>query len=117
MSRSTVGRLRDIIQSADLAAQHAGDLDAITLATSAGPRDATLFRIAVVCEAASRLPAELQALAPEIPWVKVKTMRNHIVHGYWQIDFRVIVDTIENDLEPLKITTQRLIELAERTTQ
>ena len=50
-------------------------------------------------------------------WVKIKTMRNHIVHGYWQIDFRVIVDTIENDLEPLKITTQRLIELAERTTQ
>jgi uncharacterized protein with HEPN domain len=44
-------------------------------------------------------------------------MRNHIVHGYWQIDFKVIVDTVQEDLEPLKNTAQRLIELVERTAQ
>jgi uncharacterized protein with HEPN domain len=90
MSRSAVDRLRDIFQSAELAAQHADGLDATGLATTAMQRDATLFRIAVVCEAASHLPAELQALSPEIPWLSIRNMRNHIVHGYWQIDF---VDT------------------------
>ena len=117
MSRSNGDRLRDIIQSADLAAQHSGRLDAVALAATTGPRDATLFRIAVVCEAASRLPADLQALAPDISWIKIRNMRNHIVHGYWQIDFKVIVETIENDLEPLENTAQRLIELVERTAQ
>jgi uncharacterized protein with HEPN domain len=117
MSRSTGDRLRDIIQSTDLAAQHTGDLDAIALAATVGPRDATLFRIAIACEAASRLPVELQALAPEIPWGRIRSMRNHIVHGYWQIDFKAIVDTIQEDLEPLKNTAQRRIELVERTAQ
>jgi uncharacterized protein with HEPN domain len=114
MSRSTIDRLRDIIQSAELVEHHVGDLDASALAATAEPRDAALFRIAVVCEAASRLPTELQALAPEIPWNEIKDMRNQIVHGYWQIDFAIIIDTVENDLEPLKTATQRLIELVER---
>jgi uncharacterized protein with HEPN domain len=54
-------------------------------------------------------------LAPEIPWMDVKNMRNHIIHGYWQIDFQVVADTIATDLEPLKAAAQRLISLVERT--
>jgi uncharacterized protein with HEPN domain len=117
MSRSTVDRLRDIVQSAELATHHVGDLDATALAVAAEQRDAALFRLAVVCEAASQLPAELRALAPEIPWGEIKDMRNQIVHGYWQIDFAIIIDTVENDLEPLKTAAQRLIELVERNAQ
>ncbi len=117
MSRSTVDRLRDVVQSADLAAQHVGDLDAETLAATAGARDAALFRIAILCEAASSLPAELKALAPEIPWLQIRNMRNRIIHGYWQIDFVVIVNTVANDLDPLKAATRRLIALVERNAQ
>lgn len=40
-------------------------------------------------------------------------MRNHIIHGYWQIDFKMIVETIESDLEPLKGAASRLISLIE----
>jgi uncharacterized protein with HEPN domain len=114
MSRSTVDRLRDIIHSANLAAHHTGNLDATSLAAAAGARDAVLFRISVVCEAASRLPADVQALAPEIPWGKIRNMRNHIIHGYWQIDFAIVVDTIATDLAPLKAAVQRLATLIER---
>jgi uncharacterized protein with HEPN domain len=116
MSRSTVDRLRDMLHAADLATQHAGVLDAEALAAAAGPRDATLFRIAVLCEAASQLPAEIQALAPEIPWQNIRNMRNRIVHSYWQIDFVIVVDTVAKDLEPLKAATLRLIELVNRDT-
>ena len=38
-------------------------------------------------------------------------MRNHIIHGYWQIDFRIVADTIAFDLEQIKTTAQRLVEL------
>jgi uncharacterized protein with HEPN domain len=115
MSRSDLDRLKDIVHSADLAARHAGNLDAVALSAADPLRDAALFRIAVIGEAASRLPAEIQALAPEIPWNLVKNMRNHIVHGYWQIDFHIVAETIALDLEPLKATAKRLIQLIERT--
>jgi uncharacterized protein with HEPN domain len=113
MSRSTADRLGDILHSADLAIGHAGDLDAEALEAADGPRDATLFRV-VLCEAALQLPAEIRALAPEIPWQKIRNMRNYIVHSYWQIDFVIVVETIANDLEPLKTATRRLIELVNR---
>jgi len=113
MSRSTADRLRDIVQSAELAAQHAGNLDAEALAAASGPRDAVLFRVAVACEAASRRPTEIQALAPEIEWLKIRNMRNHIVHSYWQIDIAIVVDTIEADLPKLRSAVQHLMTLVE----
>jgi uncharacterized protein with HEPN domain len=98
----------------ELATRHAGGLDAGTLKAADLPRDGALFRIAIIGEVASQLPTEIQALDPEIPWSRVKSMRNHIVHGYWQIDFEIVAKTIAFDLEPLTTTAKRLIELIER---
>lgn len=115
MSRCATDRLRDIISSANLVVHHSGGRDANALAAEDGPRDATLFRVAVVCEAAPHLPADIQALAPEIPWRKVRNMRNEIVHGYWQIDYNAVIDTIAEDLPTLAAAVQRLLSLVERT--
>jgi uncharacterized protein with HEPN domain len=114
MSRSAADRLKDIIHSAELAGRHARGLDARALAAADQQRDAALFQIAVIGEAASHLPAEIQALAPEIPWVRVKDMRHHIVHGYWQIDLEVVALTVEHRLDPLRAAAKRLIDLIER---
>lgn len=39
---------------------------------------------------------------PEIPWNAVKGMRNHIAHGYFDINADLVWDTIKNDLPALK---------------
>jgi uncharacterized protein with HEPN domain len=111
MSRAIADRLRDIVQSADLAVGHATGLDSIGLAVTPRTRDAVLYRIAVIGETASHLPIEIQALAPEIPWSRDKDMRNHIVHGYWQVDLQIVAKTIAIDIEPLKRAANRLIVL------
>jgi uncharacterized protein with HEPN domain len=114
MNRSLSDRLNDIIDSVELARAHRGDLNPSALADAPEPRDAALFRIAVIGEAVSHLPTDVQALAIEIPWKDIIAMRNHIIHGYWQIDFRIVVETIELDLEPLKVAVRRLIAMSER---
>jgi len=115
MSRSVLDRLKDIVHSAELTARHAAGLDALALATADRQRDAALFRIAVIGEAAAHLPAEVQALAPEIPWSRVKDMRHHLVPAYWQVDFVIVAQTITQDLDPLKTAAKRLIEFVERS--
>ena len=114
MSRSVANRLRDIVHAAELAAEHAGGLDAEALATLHGPRDAALFRIAIIGEAVSHLPPDVQALAPEIPWNRIKGMRNHVIHAYWQIDFITVAQTIALRLDPLTAAAKRLIGMIER---
>lgn len=44
---------------------------------------------------------ELLALRPEIPWKNVKSMRDRISHGYFDINTDYVWDVIKNDLNPL----------------
>ena len=39
---------------------------------------------------------------PEIPWIDVMGIRNHIAHGYFDIDGYLIYDTIKHDLDDLQ---------------
>lgn len=43
----------------------------------------------------------LNVHCPEIPWKEIISMRNHIAHGYFQIDIDFVFDTVKSDLNPL----------------
>ena len=115
MSRLSIDRLHDIVSSARLAQRYAAGLDVEALSSGNEQRDAALFRLAVVCEAGSHLPVDIQALAPEIRWADIRGMRNYLVHSYWQIDFAIVLDTIRDDLGPLATAATRLIAIIEQT--
>ena len=38
---------------------------------------------------------------PEIPWQDVIGTRNHIAHGYFDIDGDIVLDVIKNNLDDL----------------
>ena len=38
---------------------------------------------------------------PEIPWEDVICIRNHIAHGYFDIDGEVVYGVVKQDLDPL----------------
>ena len=44
---------------------------------------------------------ELLVLRTEIPWKRVMGMRDHIAHGYFDIDAEVVFQTIKNNISPL----------------
>ena len=44
---------------------------------------------------------ELLPLRTEIPWKRVMGMRDHIAHGYFDIDAEVVFQTVKNNLSPL----------------
>ena len=43
----------------------------------------------------------LLAHRPEIPWRQVMGMRDHIAHGYFDINADIVWDVVQNDLQPL----------------
>lgn len=40
-------------------------------------------------------------LYPDIPWVDIIGIRNHIAHGYFDIDGEIVFSVIKDDLVPL----------------
>jgi uncharacterized protein with HEPN domain len=49
-------------------------------------------------EAVSRLPSEVTELAPQIPWTKIRAMRNVIAHDYAGINTAVVWETVKQRL-------------------
>lgn len=45
---------------------------------------------------------KLLLLRDEIPWKQVMGIRDHIAHGYFDINADLIFDVIKNDIEPLR---------------
>jgi len=53
---------------------------------------------------------ELLTERPEIPWLEVIGIRNHIAHGYFDINGYLVFDTIKNDLDALQTAVKYFLE-------
>ena len=63
--------------------------------------DAVIKNLAVIGEAAGRVPADVTEAYPRIPWSRMRGMRNVVVHEYFGIDEEVLWGTVTDDLKPL----------------
>lgn len=47
------------------------------------------------------LPGFLSAEFSDVPWHAIIGMRNHIAHGYFELDADVVFEAVRNDIPPL----------------
>ena len=47
------------------------------------------------------LPDFLSSQFPEVPWRAIIGMRNHIAHGYFELDADIVFDAVKNDIPVL----------------
>ena len=52
----------------------------------------------------------LLATRPDIPWQDIVGMRNHIAHGYFDIDGEIVFDVVKNHLETLSSAISYFLE-------
>ena len=65
--------------------------------------------IEVIGEAASRVSDETRAANPAIPWSAIVSMRNRLVHGYFDIDTEIVWKTATGELADLLPRLRALI--------
>jgi uncharacterized protein with HEPN domain len=54
-------------------------------------------------------PLEVTNLAPQVPWQKIKAMRNLIAHDYAGIEAAVVWQTVEHRLPELRIAVEGIL--------
>jgi uncharacterized protein with HEPN domain len=62
----------------------------------------------IIGESASQIPEEIVEQHPDIPWHLMRAMRNRIVHIYFQVDEKLMWDTIHKDLPPIILDLEKL---------
>ena len=63
----------------------------------------------IVGEAARAVTPEFRAEHPEILWPKVMSMRNRLIHGYWNVNLDIVWETVQDDLPLLIARLERLL--------
>src|SRR5580658_8033182 len=93
--------LRDMLDAAREALTFAEGQDRSRLESDRKLALALVMEIAIIGEAAGRVSREVINSAPGIPWPKMVSMRNRLIHRYSEINFDVLWDTVTASLPPL----------------
>jgi len=62
---------------------------------------AVLYDLAMIGEAARKLPEEIAVRYPSIPWREMGDMRNIVIHEYFGVDTKIIWGTVTVELPSL----------------
>jgi uncharacterized protein with HEPN domain len=63
--------------------------------------DAVVRNLQVIGEAADRLPSDFKAKHPGVDWKRVRGFRNRLVHEYFGIDYSIVWNIIDKNLDEL----------------
>ncbi len=94
-------RVRHILEAVEKVALYLEGLDYEQLGRDSRTLDAVVWNLMIIGEAARHIPEEVQEAHPQVPWSKMRGMRNQIVHGYDQVDLEVVWKTAHDHLPPL----------------
>lgn len=70
--------------------------------------DAVVRNLEIIGEAAGNMPREVIDRHPEVPWTKMVSMRNKVIHEYAGVDLSILWQTIREDLPPLKTAIKKI---------
>lgn len=69
--------------------------------------------IEIVGEAAGRISAPTREATTEIPWSRIVSMRNRLIHAYFDVDYEIVWQTVTIELPRLLPLLRALAEKAE----
>lgn len=97
----------DILGAAAEVSQFLRGIDRERFETDALRRRAVERACEIIGEAAGRLSAEFQAAHPEVPWRKVRALRNVLAHDYASVDVRALYRIATQDVPELERTLSK----------
>lgn len=106
MSRHPEQRLADILAAAEAIQRHLlrGSIhDGLVF-------DAIRVRLIEIGEAVKAIDPDLLTHEPDIPWIDIAGMRNHLAHRYFDTAHSIVEATVIHDLPPLLDAVRRLLD-------
>jgi uncharacterized protein with HEPN domain len=107
--RNWQDRIRDILDAIAEIQNFTRGMDYETFRKDDKTVRAVEMNFIIIGESANQIPEDIQEKYPAIPWNLMRAMRNRIVHVYFQIDEKLMWDTIQNDLPPLVNILDKLL--------
>jgi uncharacterized protein with HEPN domain len=66
--------------------------------------------IEIIGEAASKISEITKLEYPDIPWQDIVGMRNRLIHGYFDVNVKLVWNTVKNNLPALNKSRKEIIQ-------
>ncbi|HJU21003.1 MAG TPA: HepT-like ribonuclease domain-containing protein [Casimicrobiaceae bacterium] len=66
--------------------------------------------IEVLGEAAGKVSQETRSIGVDVPWSSIVSMRNRLIHGYFDIDTEIVWKTMTNEIPALLPALKALLD-------
>jgi uncharacterized protein with HEPN domain len=90
MESDQVGRLRDILEASHLIGSYVKDTPEADFQADKQKQDAVVRRIEIIGEAAAHLSEETRRAVPDLPFRKMRGMRNIVAHDYANVNLNIV---------------------------
>ena len=107
--RGWQNRIRDILDAIAEIQKFTHGMDYRTFKEDIMAVRAVEMNFIIIGEAATQITEDIEEKYTSIPWSLMRAMRNRIVHAYFEVDEKLMWDTIRNDLPPLIPELERLL--------
>ena len=92
MEVDQIGRLRDILEAARLVAAYVKNIAEADFRANTEKQDAIIRRLEIIGEATAHLNETTRQAIPELPFRKMRGMRNIVAHDYANVDLKIVWD-------------------------
>lgn len=101
MSTSAQAYLRHIIIEAQFLMDRTAGLEKNTFLRDETLKRAFVRSLEVIGEATKQLPDDLKQKYGHVEWRAMAGMRDHLIHGYFGVDYDVVWDAVTNNVPVL----------------
>jgi uncharacterized protein with HEPN domain len=109
MKRDDTVYLRHILDAIELIDEYTKGMSENEFLSNSMAHDAVVRQIEIIGEAAGNVSTEYQADHDDLPWEKMIGIRNKIIHEYFNVNYSIVWDTIQDDLPLLKKSIKKLL--------
>jgi uncharacterized protein with HEPN domain len=95
-------RIRHMVEAAETAERFIAGRQRTDLDTDQMLLFALIRAIEIIGEAASKVSLETRMATPSVPWPAIVSMRNRLIHAYFDIDRDIVWKTLTEEIPPLR---------------
>lgn len=94
-------RVEDILEAINKIERYTANMSLNDFLADEKSSDAVVRNLEIIGEAARNIPEDICLRFPNVPWDKMRGMRNMLAHEYFGVSLPIIWQTIKDDLPPL----------------
>jgi uncharacterized protein with HEPN domain len=101
--------LEDILSAIESIEEFVVGMDLGALQTDDKTASAGIRKFEIIGEAVRHVPEDIREAYTEVAWKEMAGMRDRLIHFYMGVNYRLVWQTIKNDLPVVKMHIRRIL--------